>query len=152
MFEFLGIAYSPDTWFQTLLPHEHFFAILIPQGTAPTSQKSPMTPRRSSLCWVTIFPASEKFRNFRRGTEVNLKNLSVFHRNTIPMSFQILWIINRAANALELWGGRVGWVPRQTWQTALFPLLVSDTTKAHLANPHWQLAFRLLVLVVTQGS
>lgn len=103
MFEFLGIAYSPDAWLQTLLPLEHFSGISTPQGTGPISQTSPVTPGRSGVCWVTILPASveslEPFGEDRRW--ISKSQYFSQERNSYVIS---IFIIYKRSN--ETWGAQ----------------------------------------------
>lgn len=86
----------------------------------------------------------------RNGGECQKSQYFLQEHNSYVISVFIIY--KQSNETRERWGGRARWLPRQTWQAAVFPLLVSDTTKAHSANPRWQPPFQLLVLVATQGS
>lgn len=141
---------QPEMWFQTLLPCEHFSGIW--QGMAPVSQNKPHNPWEQPSHWVTILPASVKSPETLEEEQRWISKSQCFSQEHNSYVISVFIICKPSNKTQEQWGGRAGWVPCQTCQTAVCMLLVSDTTKACSANPCWQLPFQLLLLVATQGS
>lgn len=83
-----------EMWFQTLFPCEHFSGVW--QGMAPMSQTSPISHGSSNLTGWPSFLLQWRLLKLWKRNKGEFQNLSIFHRNTNPMSFQFSSFINRA--------------------------------------------------------